>query len=452
MKTSITEGIIWKAILSFFFPILFGTFFQQLYNTVDAVVVGRVVGKEALAAVGGGVAVYVNLLVGFFVGLSSGATVIVSQFFGAKREKDTQNAVHTSFMLSLIGGFIIMLLGFSTTRLALILMNTPEEIMSFSEEYLRIYFAGMIPLFVYNMGSGILRAVGDSKTPLYILIASCFVNIALDLLFVVAFRLGIAGAAWATVISETFSMIVVCAHLARSEEWYRLRFKELSLTPHILKKMLALGFPRGLQSSMYTISNIIIQTSINSFGTTSIAAWAAYGKLDVFFWMIVSAFGISVTTFAGQNFGAGKMDRVKKSMKITMLMAMTTTIALTVFFCAFCRPLYTIFTTDDDVIREGVAMLRFLAPTYITFVSIEILSGVIEGCGVTFVPMLISIFGICVLRVLWIVIAVPIKREFVTVELSYPITWSVTSLLYWLYYLSGKWERNPQSKLTAQKS
>lgn len=442
MKTSITEGTIWKAILSFFFPILFGTFFQQLYNTVDAVVVGRVVGKEALAAVGGGVAVYVNLLVGFFVGLSSGATVIVSQFFGAKSIRDTDSAIHTSFALAIIGGIIITVLGFLTTKAALHFMNTPTEIFSFSEEYLKIYFVGIVPLLVYNIGSGILRAVGDSKTPLYILIIGCFVNIALDLLLVVVFRLGIAGVAWATVASETISMLLVCAFLMKSQEIYQLKIKNISITPHILKKMLKIGFPAGVQSSMYTISNILIQTSINSFGTVTIAAWAAYGKIDVLFWMVISAFGVAVTTFAGQNYGAKKTDRVKEGMKISLAMAMATTIVLSVVFCIFCRPMYQIFTTESDVIDEGVAMLRFLAPTYFTFVAVEILSGTIRGCGVSFVPMLISLFGICILRVVWILVAVPLRPVFTTVELSYPITWATTSLLYIIYYLSGRWQRS----------
>ena len=436
MKTSITEGTIWKSILSFFFPILFGTFFQQLYNTVDAVVVGRVVGKEALAAVGGGVAVYVNLLVGFFVGLSSGATVIVSQFYGAKKTFDTSNAVHTAFALSIIGGILITAFGLCSAHTALRLMGTPEEIVSPSETYLRIYFVGMIPMLLYNMGSGILRAAGDSKTPLYILIAGCVCNIVLDIFFVCILRLGIAGAAWATVASEGISMILVLACLMRTSECYRFEPKKLALTPHILKKMLTIGFPAGVQSSMYTISNILIQTSINSFGTTSIAAWAAYGKLDVLFWMIVNAFGISVTTFAGQNYGAKKIERVKRGMLITLAMTAAATVLLTVIFYVFCEPIYFIFTSESDVIAEGVRMLRFLAPTYITYISIEILSGTIRGCGKSFAPMMMSLFGICILRVLWIILIVPRYHVFEMVELSYPLTWAVTSALYWIYYFA----------------
>ena len=436
---SITEGTIWKAILSFFFPILFGTFFQQLYNTVDAVVVGRVVGKEALAAVGGGVAVYVNLLVGFFVGLSSGASVIISQFYGAKKEHDTQNAVHTSMAIALFGGVFLTAVGLLTAERAMRLIGTPQEIIEYSVVYLRIYFTGMIPLFVYNMGASILRAAGDSKTPLIVLIAGCFVNIALDIILVCVCRLGIAGAAWATVISETFSMIFVCIFLMKTREIYRLRISKIAFTAHIVKKMLRIGFPSGVQSSMYTISNLLIQTAINSFGTTAIAAWAAYGKIDVMFWMLVNAFGVSVTTFAGQNYGAKKYERIGKGMRVTFGMCAAMTVAISVFFCAAGEPIFACFTTDADVIREGMIMLRFLAPAYITYISVEILSGTIRGCGSSFVPMLISSVGICALRVFWITLAVPLKHEFFMVEFSYPLTWTVTSVLFWIYYLRGKW-------------
>ena len=438
-SVSITEGTIWKAILSFFFPILFGTFFQQLYNTVDAIVIGRFVGKEALAAVGGGVAVYVNLLVGFFVGLSSGASVVISQFYGAKNDADTSNSVHTSMAMALFGGILLTAVGLLTASLAMRLIGTPDEILVFSETYLKIYFWGMVPLFVYNMGASILRAVGDSKTPLAVLIAGCLLNIALDIIFVRIFGWGIAGAAWATVASELLSMVLVCIFLMKSEESYRLNPLKINFTPHIFKKMLKIGFPSGLQSSMYTISNILIQASINSFGTIAIASWAAYGKIDVLFWMIVNAFGVSVTTFAGQNYGAKKYERIHKGVRVTLFMTAFVTVLISVLFCAFGEMVFAIFTTDSDVVREGMVMLRFLAPTYITFISVEILSGTIRGCGSSFVPMLISLVGVCALRVLWISIAVPRRHEFFMVELSYPITWSTTSVLFWFYYLFGKW-------------
>lgn len=438
---SITEGSIWKGILVFFFPILFGTFFQQLYNTFDAIVVGRYVGKEALAAVGGGVAVYVNLLVGFFVGLSSGASVTISQFYGAKKPLDTSNAVHTAITMAFAGGAILTGVGFATANLAMKMLGTPHEILVHSTTYLRIFFIGMIPLFIYNMGSSILRAIGDSVTPLILLIVSCFTNIILDYTFVVGLKWGIKGVAWATVIAETESMLLVIITLARTKDCYKFSIKKLGFTAHILRDMLKIGFPAGVQSSMYTVSNLLIQAAINSFGTNSIAAWAAYGKIDIIFWMIVNAFGISVTTFAGQNYGAGKYDRMKKGMWITLLMTSFTTIFISVLLCLTGTPIFKIFTDDESVVTEGMSMLRFLAPTYITYISIEILSGTIRGAGDSFVPMLISCFGICILRVIWISFAVPKWHIFNVVSLSYPITWTTTSVLYWIYYISGKWLR-----------
>ena len=341
--------------------------------------------------------------------------------------------------MALFGGILLTAVGLLTASLAMRLIGTPDEILFFSETYLKIYFWGMVPLFVYNMGASILRAVGDSKTPLAVLIAGCLLNIALDIIFVRIFGWGIAGAAWATVASELLSMVLVCIFLMKSKESYRLNPLKINFTPHIFKKMLKIGFPSGLQSSMYTISNILIQATINSFGTIAIASWAAYGKIDVLFWMIVNAFGVSVTTFAGQNYGAKKYERIHKGVRVTLFMTAFVTVLISVLFCAFGEMVFAIFTTDSDVVREGMVMLRFLAPTYITFISVEILSGTIRGCGSSFVPMLISLVGVCALRVLWISIAVPRRHEFFMVELSYPITWSTTSVLFWFYYLFGKW-------------
>ena len=314
-SASIIEGTIWKALLAFFFPILFGTFFQQLYNTVDAVIVGRFVGKEALAAVGGGSGVFVNLIVGFFVGLTSGGGVLISQFYGSKNQSGIFRSVHTALALSLVCGFLMSVLGILLAPPMLRLIKTPEDTYELSVLYLRIFFLGMIPMSVYNMGSGILRAVGDSRTPLIILIAGCGANIVLDLLFVVLLGTGIAGAAAATVICQLITAAITLTVLVRTKDSYRLSPRKIAFTPHILAKILRLGFPAGVQSSLYTVSNLIIQTFINSFGTDCAAAWAAYGKLDSIFWMIINAMGIAITTFSGQNAGAKRYDRIRKSEK-----------------------------------------------------------------------------------------------------------------------------------------
>ena len=302
ISNQITEGVIWKQLLFFFFPILFGTFFQQLYNTTDAVIVGKFVGKEALAAVGGPAATLINLLIGFFTGLSSGATVIISQYYGAKKPEDVKKTVHTAIALSIAGGAVIMALGLLFSRAALQAMHTPDDILLPSIVYMRIYFLGVIPSLIYNMGSGILRAVGDSRHPLYFLILSCIANIVLDILFVTVLKMGVLGVAAATALSQVISALMVTIVLMRTEDSYRLFIRQIRFSPVLLQNIIRIGLPAGVQATMYSLSNLIIQSSINSFGTDTIAAWTAYGKVDGIFWMIMAAYGVAITTFAGQNF------------------------------------------------------------------------------------------------------------------------------------------------------
>ncbi|MBQ7841005.1 MAG: MATE family efflux transporter [Lachnospiraceae bacterium] len=435
----ITEGVIWKQLLFFFFPILFGTFFQQLYNTTDAVIVGNFVGKEALASVGGPAATIINLLVGFFVGLSSGATVIISQHFGAGDVKKVSNSVHTAIALAITGGAIMMVIGITIARFALTAMGTPSDILELSVVYMRIYFLGIIPSMIYNMGSGILRAVGDSKRPLYFLIASCFINIVLDLIFVVVLQMGVAGVAVATIISQTISALMTVITLLRTKETFKLEIKKIQFHKTFLVNILRIGFPAGLQSAMYSISNLLIQSSINSFGTDTVAAWTAYGKIDSIFWMIMGAYGTSITTFSGQNYGAGKIDRVKKSVRICISMAAATSVFLSFVVLTWGDVILLLFTQDQNVINICVGMMRTIAPAYVTYVCIEILSGTCRGCGNALIPMLMTCFGVCVLRIIWIFVAVPMRNEVSTVAFSYPLTWTVTSLLFIIYYKKGKW-------------
>ena len=435
----ITEGVIWKQLLFFFFPILFGTFFQQLYNTTDAVIVGNFVGKEALAAVGGPASTLINLLVGFFMGLSSGAAVIISQFYGASHKEDVKKAVHTAIALSIVGGAVITLLGEIFCGASLRAMNTPEEIMVMSVRYMRIYFLGVIPSLIYNMGSSILRAVGDSKRPLYFLILSCIANIFLDIFFVVVLKMGVAGVAVATILSQVFSALLVIAALMRSEDSYKLYLTEIRFHPYILRNIVRIGLPAGLQSSMYSISNLIVQSSVNSFGTDTVAAWTAYGKVDGIFWMILGAYGISITTFAGQNFGAGKYDRIKKSTRICLGMAAFTSVMMSVIVILGRNLFFRLFTTDASVVEIGCGMVYMISPYYITYVCIEILGGTARGCGDVVIPTVMTALGVCVLRVAWILIAVPLRPEVSTMAFSYPLTWGVTSIMFIIYYLRGNW-------------
>lgn len=434
-QNKITEGVIWKQLLIFFFPILFGTFFQQLYNAADAMIVGRFVGKEALSAVGGGTGTLIQLLVGFFVGVSSGASVIISQYYGAKREEMVGYAVHTAIAFSILAGLVMMVGGILAAPAVLRAMDTPADVLEPSILYIRIYFAGVVGNLVYNMGAGILRAVGDSKRPLYFLIASCLTNIILDVVFVVILRMGVAGAALATILSQALSAVLVIWVLIRTEDMHHLDIRRIGIDGRMFGRIIRIGLPAGLSSVMYSSSNVLIQSGINALGTDSVAAWTAYSKIDCIFWMIVSAFGISATTFVGQNYGAGKLDRVRKGIRTCTAMSLITTVVISAMLYFVGIHFYSLFTKDAAVVEIGIKMLRYLVPTYITYVVIEIFSGSLRGVGDCWMPTVISCLGICVLRVLWNLFVVPIKPDMYTIMFSYPLTWTVTSTMYILYYL-----------------
>ncbi len=436
---SITEGVIWKGLLSFFFPILLGTFFQQMYNTVDAIIVGKFVGKEALAAVGGTTGTIINLIVGFFTGLSSGATVILSQYYGARKHKEVSDTVHTAIAMAIGGGLLIMTLGLVLSPAMLRMLDTPEELIGYSLSYIRIYFIGMIPSLIYNIGSGLLRAVGDSRRPLLFLIVACMTNIVLDVVFVVGFDMHVAGAAWATILSQAVSATLILITLMRSHASYQLVPKKIRFHGHLLKRIITIGLPAGLQSMAYSVSNAIVQTSINGFGTNVMAAYTAYGKLDAFNWMLQNAFGISITTFVGQNFGAQKYDRVKKSVRVCLAITAGATLLLSAILLVAGRPLYHLFTDDAQVIEIGMQMLWRLAPMFILYICIEILSGALRGTGDAVMPSVMTLCGVCLLRAVWLLGVVPFNRTLNMVLLCYPITWTVTSLLFVVYYLKGGW-------------
>lgn len=446
MQSRITEGPIWRHLLSFFFPILLGTFFQQLYNTVDAIIVGNFVGTEALAAVGGPAAVLINFLVNLFVGLSSGATVIVAQYYGARQIQELRRTVHTAIALAIAAGLGVMVLGIALSYPVMVLMGTPAEVMDYSLIYLRIYFVGSIASFLYNVGSSVLRAIGDTKRPLYFLIAACLTNIVLDLIFVVGFGLEVLGVALTTVLSQIVSAVLVMLVLCRPDSIFCIARKEIRFHPDILKSILRIGLPTGLQSDMYTISNMLIQSCINSFGTSTMAAWTAFCKLDAFYWMISGAFGISITTFVGQNFGAQRYDRVRKSVRVCLLLSLVTALLVSGLYALGAQPLLRMFSTDTQVIEIGTFILWRMSPFYFTFICVEVMAGAIRGTGDSLKPMLLTCGGVCVLRVVWIFTVLPLDRTLGTLLLSYPMTWSITSLLFIIYYVRGNWMRRQIQK------
>lgn len=435
----IIEGVIWKQLLIFFFPILLGTFFQQLYNATDSAVVGRFVGKDALAAVGGSTSLLISAVVYFFIGLSSGAAVTISQYYGAEDGEDTSRAVHTAILTSLAAGIFMSVICIIIAPWALRAMETPESIMPQAIRYLQVYMAGIVFQLLFNIGSGILRAVGDSRRPLYLLVICALVNIALDLYFTVVLSWGVTGVAVATIGSQFVSAALVWYLLAHTTDVYRLEFCKLRIDFRILCRIVRIGLPAGLQSIMYAAPNIVIQATINLFGVDAVAAWAIFGKIDSLFWMSLSALHVAITTFSGQNFGARKYDRIYRSVAVSAAIAAVITVIVDSVDLCWGREMITFFSPDPNVIAIGLTMINGMVPYYFSYAPIDILAGAVRGAGDSLMPMLITCAGICVFRVLWIGLVFPHWRTLATVINSYPISWVLTSLFFIVYFWRGEW-------------
>lgn len=444
----LTEGVIWKKLVLYFLPIAAGTLFQQLYNAVDAIIVSRFVGTEALAAVGGSPATLTQLIIGFFVALSSGAAVIIAQYFGSGEQDKITVAVRTSVLLCVgIGAALTVIMLFFSAPI-LQLLNTPEETLSMASVYMKIYFAGSIFLLVFNMGSGILRAIGDSRRPFIYLVVSCLTNILLDLLFVVVFQWGVAGVAWATVIAQFVSFLLVLIRLLRAKEYYRLDLHSLTINPVILKRMLAIGIPSGMQSAMYGISNIILQVGVNSLGTVVVASWSMSGKLDGVYWAVSSAFGTAIMNFTAQNYGAKKLDRIRACAKTGFLLFLGGTVVISLLLLALAHPLLHIFTTDVQVIDTTWTIMLCFVPAYVLWTVVETLTGILRGIGDAVKPTIITALGVCLLRIIWVLTAFQFYPLLVVLCICYPISWLVTDVALLLYYRRRSREgfRIPQIK------
>ena len=440
VSQQITEGVIWKQILLFFFPILLGTFFQQMYNTVDTVIVGRFVSTQALAAVGT-TGPLVNMINGFFVGLSSGATVILSQFCGANDKKAVDNALHTGFSLSLVLGVLVTALGCLLGPRVLRWMRTPQECLGMASTYVRIYFAGALASMVYNMEAGILRAMGDSRRPVLSLIAACLTNIVMDVVLVVVFGMGVVGVALATVFSQIVSAGILLVVLLREKE-NPLRLSALRLDGRLLRRILFIGIPAGLQFVTFDLANLLIQSGINSFGEVTVAAWTAFGKADALTWMISGAFGVSITTFVGQNFGAQQYKRIRQSVWICMGMSVAMVGALSILELIFREFILGIYTPDTDVIRAGAHVMMIIIPFNILFMPVEVFAGTMRGTGYSLLPTAITCVCVCVFRVLWIFLVVSRMHTIEMLSAAYPISWALASLVFLIAYLRGNWLRS----------
>lgn len=450
----ILNGVIWKQLLIFFFPIMLGTLFQQLYNTADVAIVGRYAGKLALAAVGGPSALIINLLINFFVGLCSGATVVVAQVYGSGDEKRLSTAIHTAMWMGLVLGGALSVVGYFVSEWILVMMGTPEEMLGLSASYLKIYFTGTVFTFVYNMGTSVLRAVGDSRRPFWVLVAATTINVALDLLFIVTFGWGVAGAASATVLSQAVSAAGVVFFMVREEEVPPLRLAPL-MRPNFteIHNVVRIGFPAGIQSAMYSISNICIQSCINTLGVDTVAAWATYSKVDRLYWSVTSAFTIALATFAGQNFGARKYDRVYSSMRSGGVLALIYTLAFSSLYIAFGDSINGLFTEDPEVIRIAGKIVWMMVPWYVLYVPIDALAGGMRGTGDSLVPMVATIIGVCGFRLMWIWCVVPFNYSLHTILTGYPISWGLTATFFIYYYYRGDWmERSIERRRRCEKN
>lgn len=433
-----TEGVIWKEILLFSIPLLLGNLFQQLYNAVDSVVVGNYIGAQALAAVGSSAPV-INLLVSFFMGLAVGAGVIISRYFGARKKEELHIAVHTSLALTFAAGLVMTLIGVLISPYVLQWVGTPSDVMESSVLYLRIYFLGILSVMVYNMGSGILRAVGDSRNPLYFLIVSSVTNIILDMLFVIVFHMGIAGVGWATLIAQTISAVLTMLLLMRTKEEYQVKLKHIRFHKHMLYEIVRLGLPSGLQNAIVSFSNVIVQSNINAFGSLAMAGCGSYTKIDGFAILPVMSYSMALTTFTGQNMGAKKYDRVKQGAKTGILMSVITIICISALLLILGPNVLAIFSSDPTVINYGLYMMHVLAPGYIFLAISHAFNGIIRGAGITTVPMVVMVTCWCGLRMAWILTSVPLFHDIGVVFMGWPLTWIASALWLFLYYRKGSW-------------
>lgn len=438
-RNDLTEGTVWKKLLVFFVPIAAGTIIQQLYNAVDGLIVGRFVGTEALAAVGGSSAQIINVLVGFFVAMTAGASVVIGQIFGAGRKEDLDRAIGNAVAGMGVVGVILMAFGLAASPALLRLLRTPEETLAGAAMYLRIYFIGVPFVMILNMESSILRALGDSMHPFLFMVAGCLLNIVLDAVFVVVFGWGVAGVAVATVLAQVLNTALLTRRLMRGEEFYRLSLRNLRLKGVYLKNMLRMGIPSGLQSSMYSVSNTIIHVAVNSLGTVVVASWAMSGKTDGFYWAVSNALGAAITSFIAQNHGAGKTDRIRQCVRQGLVMGFLVTGLLSAGLMLTAIPLLRILTTDEAVVQTTYTIMSYFVPYYFTWVLVEILSAVLRGAGDAVYPVIIIGTGICLFRVIWIFTVFAHFGTLLSLCLSYTVSWTMTSIALVIYYRKGGW-------------
>ena len=446
--TKLLEGSIWKGVVAFAIPLFLGNLFQQLYNTVDSLIVGNFLGSDALAAVSSSGSL-IFLLVGFFNGIAVGAGVVISKYFGARDYENLKKAVHTDVAFGLVSGLLLTVIGMFLAPQILVLMGTPESVLPNSILYFRIYFAGSLAFVMYNIVMGILQAVGDSRHPLYYLIISSITNVVLDLLFVAVFHMGVDGAALATVISQAVSATLGFIRLIRSSSVYRVEPKKVRLNGPMLAKVLHMGVPAGLQNSIISIGNIFVQSGVNLFGATAMAGAGAYSKIEGFGFLPITAFALALTTFVSQNLGAGEYDRAKQGAHFGVItcMVMAESVALLIYLLA--PQLLSLFGGDAAMIAIGVKDARTVTPFFFLMALTHSVAGILRGSGKAIVPMGVISICWCLVRVIYISLFSASFTDIAQVFAVYPITWSLSALVFLVFRFTIGWIPKPKTSSPA---
>ncbi|MCM1258853.1 MAG: MATE family efflux transporter [Roseburia sp.] len=428
------NGPLFGKILAFSVPLMLSGILQLLFNGADTVVVGRFAGNTALAAVGS-TSSLINFLTNLFIGFSVGANVLIARFYGAKKEKEASETVHSAICLSVICGVILLALGVCVTKQILVWMGTPEEVLGQAALYMKIYFIGMPVILLYNFGSSILRAIGDTRRPLYYLMAAGVVNVLLNLVFVIGFRMGVAGVATATVVSQALSAFLILRCLSRLEGFCRLDVKKLCLKKDKTLQIMRIGFPAGLQGMVFSLSNVLIQSSVNSFGSVAMAGNTAAMNLEGFIYIAMNSFHQTAMSFTSQNLGAGKIKRINQV--LLLCLGMVAFVGLSMGWAAYLagKPLLGIYSSDEEVIRYGIMRLSIICTTYCLCGIMDVFVGALRGIGYSFMPMVVSLLGACGLRILWIFTIFQWHRSLLGLYISYPVSWFLTGAVHALCYI-----------------
>lgn len=429
-----TQGSIWKHLITFAIPMAIGLIFQQLYNTVDAVVVGNFVGEAALAAVGSTSSI-INMLVGLSAGLSTGASVVISQLYGAHENERLREAVHTTIAVTFILCAIATAVGILLVDPMLHMMQTPENVFPEAKLYLSIYFGGITGLLVYNMGSAILRAVGDSRRPLYFLIFSAVTNTILDILFVVVFKMGVAGVGWATVLAQMGSAFLVLYALSHDNAAYGIRWRQIRINGGILKQFFNIGLPSGIQQGLTSFSNVFVQSYINAFGSAVMAGWSAHNKLDAFVSAIAQSVSMASTTFVGQNYGAKDIPRARKGVKSAVILSICATMSMSALVMILAPTLISFFSPEAEVIAHGVKFINICTPFYVFLCLNQIQAGALRGTGNAKRPMTVMLFSFVLFRQMYLfAISRLFPNNMAVVAMGYPMGWMMATMLLYLCY------------------